>query len=163
VRSVLEVPRARCGPRASLDLRRLRRRGQRFAIPSVAKRSRGTKDRGCLIKRLLKGGWYLDRQSGSHRQYRHDTKRGLYHCRRTGNQFADWDVQEHHETGGMEIVKYAFVVERGPSSWGAYVPDLPGCVAVAKSYAAVSRMIKQAALYHVEGLVAAGLPVPKPS
>ncbi|HTV92828.1 MAG TPA: type II toxin-antitoxin system HicA family toxin [Verrucomicrobiae bacterium] len=30
-----------------------------------------------VIERLLKDGWYLDRQSGSHRQYRHDTKQGL--------------------------------------------------------------------------------------
>lgn len=60
-------------------------------------------------------------------------------------------------------MKYAYVVERGPTSWGAYVPDLPGCIAVGKSYASVSRMIQKAAQFHIEGLVAAGLPVPKPS
>jgi predicted RNase H-like HicB family nuclease len=62
----------------------------------------------------------------------------------------------------MEAMKYAYVVERGPTSWGAYVPDLPGCVAVAKSYVTVTRLIQEAAQFHVEGLVAAGLPVPKP-
>ncbi len=60
-------------------------------------------------------------------------------------------------------MKYAYVVERGPTSWGAYIPDLPGCIAVGKSYASVSRMIQKAAQFHIEGLVAAGLPVPKPS
>ena len=28
-------------------------------------------------------------------------------------------------------MKYLVVIEKGPSSFGAYVPDLPGCVAVA--------------------------------
>ena len=28
-------------------------------------------------------------------------------------------------------MKYTVVIEEGPTSFGAYVPDLPGCVAVA--------------------------------
>lgn len=30
-----------------------------------------------VIKRLEADGWYLDRQKGSHRQYKHPTKPGL--------------------------------------------------------------------------------------
>lgn len=30
-------------------------------------------------------------------------------------------------------MRYAVVIEKGETSYGAYVPDLPGCVAVAES------------------------------
>ena len=30
-------------------------------------------------------------------------------------------------------MKYAVVIEQGENSYGAHVPDLPGCVAVAES------------------------------
>ena len=30
-----------------------------------------------IIKIIEKDGWYLDRQSGSHRQYKHPAKKGL--------------------------------------------------------------------------------------
>jgi predicted RNase H-like HicB family nuclease len=34
-------------------------------------------------------------------------------------------------------MRYAVVIEEGPTSYGAYVPDLPGCVAVAETLAEV--------------------------
>jgi predicted RNase H-like HicB family nuclease len=58
-------------------------------------------------------------------------------------------------------LKYAVVYERGPRSWGAYVPDLPGCVAVAKTRAEVKRLIREAIEMHIEGLREAGQPIPK--
>ncbi len=36
-------------------------------------------------------------------------------------------------------MRYAIVIEKGPTSYGAYVPDLPGCVAVAKTASEKSR------------------------
>jgi len=30
-------------------------------------------------------------------------------------------------------MRYAIVIEQGPGSYGAYVPDLPGCAAVGVS------------------------------
>ena len=41
-------------------------------------------------------------------------------------------------------MKYTVIVEEGPSSYGAYVPDLPGCVAVADTRAEVSTLIQEA-------------------
>ena len=32
-----------------------------------------------------------------------------------------------------DTMKYAVVIERGPKSYGAHVPDLPGCVAIAET------------------------------
>jgi predicted RNase H-like HicB family nuclease len=59
-------------------------------------------------------------------------------------------------------MKYAVVIEQGPTSWGATVPDLPGCVAVAASRAEVERLIQEAIAIHLDGMRQDGLPVPKP-
>ena len=59
-------------------------------------------------------------------------------------------------------MEYLVVIEQGLSSFGAYVPDLPGCVAVGESRAEVARLIEEAIQFHVEGLKEDGLPVPEP-
>jgi predicted RNase H-like HicB family nuclease len=60
-------------------------------------------------------------------------------------------------------MRYAIVIEKGPTSFGAYVPDLPGCVAVAKTKVEVKRLIAEALTAHLEGLREDGLPIPEPS
>ena len=47
-------------------------------------------------------------------------------------------------------MKYTIIVEKGSTSWGAYVPDLPGCVAVAKTESEVKVLIKEAIEFHLE-------------
>jgi predicted RNase H-like HicB family nuclease len=59
-------------------------------------------------------------------------------------------------------MKYAVVIERGPTSFGASVPDLPGCVAVAETRDEVERLIQEAIAFHLEGLREDGLPIPPP-
>ncbi len=59
-------------------------------------------------------------------------------------------------------MRYAIVIEKGPASYGAYVPDLPGCVAVGKSSAEVKTLIAEAVPFHLEGLREDGLPIPEP-
>lgn len=59
-------------------------------------------------------------------------------------------------------MRYAFVVEKGPTSFGAYVPDLPGCVAVATTAREVKRLIAEAIPLHLEGMREDGLPIPVP-
>jgi predicted RNase H-like HicB family nuclease len=63
----------------------------------------------------------------------------------------------------MAITRYMVVVERGETSWGAYVPDLPGCVAVGETREEVLRLIREAIEFHIDGLRHDGLPVPTPS
>ena len=62
----------------------------------------------------------------------------------------------------MKNHRYAVVIEKGRSSYGAYVPDLPVCVAVAKTEAGVRKLIQEAIAFHIRGLRADGLPVPRP-
>jgi predicted RNase H-like HicB family nuclease len=59
-------------------------------------------------------------------------------------------------------MKYTVIVEQGAASWGAYVPDLPGCIAAGKSRDEVRRLIREAIEFHVEGLIEQGEPIPEP-
>ncbi len=59
-------------------------------------------------------------------------------------------------------VGYTAVVEQGPTSWGAYVPDLPGCVDVGSGRQEVEALIRGAVAMHVEGMRADGEPIPAP-
>lgn len=58
---------------------------------------------------------------------------------------------------------YTVMIEKGPTSYGASVPDLPGCVAVAEGLEEVKTLIKEAIEFHIEGLREDGLPIPEPS
>jgi predicted RNase H-like HicB family nuclease len=53
-------------------------------------------------------------------------------------------------------VRYTVVIEKGPESYGAYVPDLPGCAAVGDSVAQVKRLIREAIELHIEGMIEDG-------
>lgn len=60
-------------------------------------------------------------------------------------------------------MQYLVVIERGESSFGAYVPDLPGCIAAAESEAEVRKLIREAIELHIDSLRESGQPVPTPS
>ena len=60
-------------------------------------------------------------------------------------------------------MRYKVVLERGETSWGAHVPDLPGCVAIDESRAEVVDLIREAVILHIEGLREQGAPVPTPT
>ena len=57
-------------------------------------------------------------------------------------------------------MKYLVIIEESESGFGAYVPDLPGCVAVAGTRDDVSRLIHEAVEFHLDGLRQDGLPIP---
>jgi predicted RNase H-like HicB family nuclease len=60
-------------------------------------------------------------------------------------------------------MRYLVVVEKGPTSFGAYVPDLPGCIAVGETREEVLASIHDAVEFHLEGLREQGQPIPAPS
>ena len=60
-------------------------------------------------------------------------------------------------------MRYLVVIEEGPSSFGAYVPDLPGCIAAAETKAEALAMIREAIELHIEDLRNGGFPVPRSS
>lgn len=59
-------------------------------------------------------------------------------------------------------MNYLVVVEQGEGSFGAYVPDLPGCVAVGETEEEALRLVREAIDMHIEALREQDLPVPPP-
>jgi predicted RNase H-like HicB family nuclease len=95
------------------------------------------------IEMLQADGWELERQVGSHRQFRHPTKPGTVTV--AGNL-------------GRDLV----IIEGSEDSYSAYVPDLPGCVAAGDSVEEVEQLIREAIPLHLESLRAHGEPIPPP-
>jgi predicted RNase H-like HicB family nuclease len=60
-------------------------------------------------------------------------------------------------------MRYMVIIEKGETAYGAYVPDLPGCIAAAETREETLQLIKEAIEFHIEGLRAEGRPVPQPS
>lgn len=74
-------------------------------------------------------------------------------------------MQQYPEAGRSEVsgvMKYAVVIERGPTSYGAHVPDLPGCVAVAETKTEVCALIREGIELYIEALEEDGQAVPAP-
>jgi predicted RNase H-like HicB family nuclease len=59
--------------------------------------------------------------------------------------------------------KYLVIIERGPKSYSAHVPDLPGCVSVGKTEVEVETLIREAIDFHMRGMIEDGLPIPEPT
>lgn len=60
-------------------------------------------------------------------------------------------------------MRYAIIVEQSEHNFGAYVPDLPGCVAAARTKNEVVTLIREAIVLHIQALRADGQPVPMPT
>ena len=60
-------------------------------------------------------------------------------------------------------MQYLVVVEKGATSFGAYVPDLPGCVATGTTLAETETAIREAIEFHLDGLRQDGSPIPPAS
>jgi predicted RNase H-like HicB family nuclease len=60
-------------------------------------------------------------------------------------------------------MRYVAIIEKGVDTFGAYVPDFPGCVAAGETRDEVVRLIQEAIHLHLEALKDEGLPIPAPS
>ena len=59
-------------------------------------------------------------------------------------------------------MKYIVIIEKSETSYGAYVPDLPGCVA-AETEDRSRNLFEEAIAFHIEGLIEEGELIPEPS
>ena len=57
-------------------------------------------------------------------------------------------------------MRFAVVIERAGNNYGAYVPDLPGCVATGGTIEETEAEIRVAIAFHIDGLIEDGLPIP---
>ena len=108
-----------------------------------------------VISRLETDGWYLLLIRGSHRQFKHEVKKGRVTV--AGKPRRKCRRKRSRASGGRHNCRrnneeYVIFIEKGESSYGAYVPDLPGCVAVGETVKEVKRLIAEAVPLHLEGL-----------
>jgi predicted RNase H-like HicB family nuclease len=59
-------------------------------------------------------------------------------------------------------MRYRLLWKKAPTSFGAYVPALPGCIAVGESSQKVLHLAQKAIRLHVEGLKEEGQGIPIP-
>jgi predicted RNase H-like HicB family nuclease len=61
------------------------------------------------------------------------------------------------------VITYAIIIERAEDGdYGAWCPDLPGCVALGDTEAETIAEMTEAIKFHIEGLRRDGLPIPHP-
>lgn len=60
-------------------------------------------------------------------------------------------------------MKYAIIIEKAEGNYGAYVPDLPGCVATGQIVEETLQQIQEAIEFHLEGMLLRGEAVPEPT
>lgn len=60
-------------------------------------------------------------------------------------------------------MKYLVLYEKGPTSWGAYIPDLPGCVAAGDTLEEVKQLIREGMELHLDSMREDGDPIPEPT
>lgn len=123
-----------------------------------------------IIKMVESDGWSLARTRGSHRQYVHPTKRGVVTI--AGNPSADLprgterSIPEADGTvmGGATMSGYAIVVEQAEDGgYGAWSPEVPGCVALGATVDETVAEMRVAIKLHLELLAERGEPLPLPT
>ena len=60
------------------------------------------------------------------------------------------------------MTRYLIVIEKTGTGYSAYSPDIDGCIATGKTKASVTKNMREAIEFHIDGLRLEGLPVPKP-
>lgn len=60
-------------------------------------------------------------------------------------------------------MQYTILIEKGETTYGAYIPDLPGCVAVGETIEEVRALIHEAIEFHLEGIREEGSSIPEPT
>ena len=117
-----------------------------------------------VIKLMEHDGWYLVRTKGSHRQFKHPAKRGTVAGKPglelppgTLKSILEPDLKSNSNGRSMQ---YVVVIEKTEKNYGAYVPDLPGCVAVGDTRVETLKLIREAIELHLQSMQADGEPLP---
>jgi predicted RNA binding protein YcfA (HicA-like mRNA interferase family)/predicted RNase H-like HicB family nuclease len=118
-----------------------------------------------LVRLLESEGWQHVRTAGSHRIFKHAAKPRLVTVAgRSGEDVPTGTSKTIFEGLGIGeemSIRYSVIYEKGPTSWGASVPDLPGCIAVGGSRQEAETLIREAIKAHLEALRECGIAVPE--
>jgi predicted RNase H-like HicB family nuclease len=66
-------------------------------------------------------------------------------------------------SGGLEMKRYAIIIEKARKNYAAFVPDLPGCIATGKTLEETKRHMREAIALHIESIREHGEIVPEPT
>jgi len=115
-----------------------------------------------VISHLKSDGWSEAGRVGRCRLFRHHQRPGVVTI--AGGRDLEVHASRAHAnaTQGPTRAAYAVLIERGASSCGVSVPDLPGCVAVGRDAEEAMSLIRDAVDAHIASLRGAGLPIPCP-
>ncbi|MCC3502393.1 MAG: type II toxin-antitoxin system HicB family antitoxin [Oscillatoriales cyanobacterium] len=58
-------------------------------------------------------------------------------------------------------MRYAVAIQKSESNYSAFVPDLPGCVAIGATIEEVEQQIKAAIVFYLEDLRQSGSSIPE--
>ena len=123
-----------------------------------------------IIKLLERDGWYLVRAKGSHRQFQHDSKQGTITVpgkyssdAPKGTAKKSSSRQGSSKRRRIEAMKYVAVLERAPTNYGGFVPDVPGATGIADTREATLRSLAEGLALAIQDLTERGLPIPPPS
>ena len=58
------------------------------------------------------------------------------------------------------MYRFLVIIEEGDNSYGAYPPDLPGCVAVGRTREEVEKNMREAIAMHIQGMLEDNEPIP---
>jgi predicted RNase H-like HicB family nuclease len=67
---------------------------------------------------------------------------------------------KHNSKGEDEMYRFLVIIEKGDTSYGAYCPDLPGCVAVGRTREEVEQNMREAIAMHIQGMIEENEPIP---
>ncbi len=59
------------------------------------------------------------------------------------------------------MARILVIIEKGETSYGAYSPDVPGCVAVGDTREEVEQLMKEALQEHLQMMLEEHLPLPQ--
>jgi predicted RNase H-like HicB family nuclease len=59
--------------------------------------------------------------------------------------------------------QYAVIYAKAGKNWSAHAPDVPGCIATAKTREEIEAKFRSALEFHLEGLKRRGYPIPEPT
>ncbi len=60
------------------------------------------------------------------------------------------------------MYRFLIIIEKGDENYGAYSPDLPGCVAVGDTIEEVEKNMQEAIKMHLQGMIEDNEPIPTP-
>src|SRR5260370_41840946 len=120
-----------------------------------------------VIKLVEADGWYLISTEGDHRKYKHPTQRGRVTI--AGHPSKEMPpgtlvsvFKQANCRGGNKMYRYLIIIEKGNQNYGAYSPDLPGCVAVGDTVEEVQKNMQEAIAMHLRGMIEDQEPIPTP-